>query len=132
MKSRMGSLRNFGDGFESGHEIRNDLELQKARNGGSSEKRGMKIGRSATSDADAQEDDEEQEHETRRPVLKTRAPATAPVVQHRKKTGEPDPQQQARQENGLPRNTVQFERIQRWKDVRRKLSDRHRLPRTNA
>src|SRR5260370_42222153 len=107
-KTRMGFLRHFGHRFESGNEIRHDLERQEDRNEGSSAKRGMKIGRSATNAADAQEDDEEKEHEARPPVLKTGAPANAAVVHQRKKNGEPDPQQQARQENGLPRNTIQF------------------------
>src|SRR5216684_1313983 len=30
--------------------------------------------------------------------------------------------------NALPRNAIQLERIQRWKDVGRKLSDGHRFP----
>src|SRR5467141_819872 len=91
----------------------------------------MKIGRRASIGANAQENDEEKEHDSRRPVLKTGAPADAPVVQHRKKNRESDAQHQTRQEDGLSRHSIQFERIERWKDVRRKLADGHRFPRAH-
>src|SRR5258708_39305078 len=107
----MSFFRHFGHRFESGHEIRHDLERKQDRYEGSRAERRMKIGRSALIGADPQEENEEKEHHRRPPVLKTSAPADAAVVQHGKKNREPDAPHETRKEDGLPRHSIQFERI---------------------
>ena len=130
-KSGMGFLRNFRSRFESRHEVRNDLEREKDGNEGGRAKRGMKIGGSSPRGADAKQDDKEKEHHCGRPILKTGAQSNAAIIEQREKNGKGHAQQQARQEYRMSRDAVQFERIQRRKDVRREFADGNRFPRAH-
>src|SRR6266403_408297 len=130
-KSRMCFFGGFRRGFESGHEIGHNLESEQYRYEGGPAKGGAKIGRSPAHAADAQQNGEKEEHSPRCPILETSTQPNAAVIQHGEKNRKPDAQRQPRKEYGLSGDAVQFEGIQRWKDVRRKLADRHRFPRAD-
>ena len=69
----------------------------------------MKVGRRAASCADRQDHQKTQQHGAGHQLLEICAQTDAAVIQCPEKKRKRDTQRQPRQENGLPRDTIQFE-----------------------
>ena len=128
---RIGFFGVFGDGFETGHEIRNDLQGEEDGKKWSGVKDGMKICGSAADGADADESDENEEDHARHGLLEIGAEADAAIVDSGEKQGERDTQDEAREENGLAGDAIEFEGIERGKNVGGDFSEGDGFPRAD-
>ncbi len=128
---RIGLLGCLGYRFESGQEIRHDLQREQNGKPRHMAEIRTEISWRAPVTADEDEDEEHQQNRGGCPVLENRARADAPVVEPREKRGDRQAQQQTGEKYGLPGDTIKFPGIQLRKNVRRQFTDRDSLPRTN-
>jgi hypothetical protein len=113
----VGFLGIFWGGFESGHEVRNDLQSEEDGKKRSGAENGVEICGSAADGADADESDENEEDHARHGLLEIGAEADAAVVDGGEEQGKSDAENQTRKEDGLASDAIQRERIERGENV---------------
>jgi len=116
-KIRVGFFGVLGDGFKTGHEIRNDLQREENGKEWSGVKCGMKICGSAAEGAYNEESEEDQEDHAGHGFLEIRAEADTAVVDGGEKQSERDTEDETREENGLAVYAIELERIERGENV---------------
>src|ERR1700716_1294929 len=100
-------FRGLAYGFESGHEIRHDLNDQQNRNQWGMRKQGREVARRTPARTQRHKYDEERESAKAGPILKHSAQADAAVIQHGEKRRKAESDRKMRKENGAPGNAVE-------------------------
>jgi hypothetical protein len=118
-------------GFESCHEIRDDLNHQQERDQRRVRKQRGEVVRRPLAHAECDKNYKQRESAEGRPVLKGRAEADAAIVQHGEQRGEGKADGEVRKIYGTSGDAIEFERIERWKDVAGDAADGHGLPRAD-
>jgi len=124
----VGFLGVFGDRFETGHEIRNDLQGEEDGEKRSGVENGMEICGSAADGADADKGDENEEDHARHGLLEIGAEADATVVDSGEEQSKRNTQNQTRQEDRLATYAIQLVGIERGKNVGGDFSEGHGFP----
>lgn len=121
----------FGSGFETGEEIRNDLESEEDGEKRSGVEEGMEIGGGAAKAADSDEGDEDNEDHAGHGFLKVGTETDAAVVDGGEEEGERDAEEETREKNRLASDAVEHETIERRKNVGGDFADGDGFPGTD-
>src|SRR5580765_253504 len=124
-------LCGFPDRFKTGHEVWNDLNHQESRYQGRVSEEWRDICRRTPAYADSHKDHEKGKRAETGPVLKSRAEAHAPIIQDRKKSGEPKSNHKMWEIHGVAAYAVEFDGIDCRDDIRGHATHGNGLPRTN-
>lgn len=128
---RIGFFGVFWDGFETGHEVGNDLQRKQDGEERRGLKDGMKICRSATEGTDAHEREKNQQDHRGHGFLEIRAETNAAIIDGTEKQSERDAQNEPREKNGLAGDAVNLEGIERRKNVGGNFPESDGFPRAN-
>src|SRR5438876_4938438 len=130
-ESRAALLRRLRYRFVACHVIRNDLHDQQYGNKTAVSKKRRQICRRPFARSESHEDNKQRKRAKRGPVLKSGAQADAAIVQHSQQRNQPESDHKVRQVHRPARDSIDFERIQRRKNVACDFPNGHRLPWAN-
>src|SRR5580658_3625377 len=118
-------------GFESGHEIRDDLQDEQDGNEPRVREEWRQVVKGTLAHPDRDKNDKQGEGAEGCPVLESGAEADAAVVQHGEQRREAETDEQVWEINGAPGDAVDFDGIERRNNVAGDAADGYGLPRAD-